>query len=381
MTSLYDRIQTLGNKMVANLAAKGVSAQFSDGGLTLADKILEINTFNDGVFLAADKMIAQSSNTIHLSSMVVDEGMFKVGEHISIEDKVNTTPIYTKTHFNEDPSSPDSINEPISSGAWALVFGTYTGSDDCPWIRVAPTTTTGNEGIDRTNDGFKLFSSSVTLEGDILYFYNGLFWTDTGDSQQVSYSELGQVVWLEGTVSFYRIYGGGITGNNGAVGGIYTCSGAGKKEIVGKSGNLVSETYDVLDCIYYDDMSTDTNTNYYLNTLNNSISYDSTNKKLVVTALNSNGMYVDLRGLLNQVKGKTVKIEVDVEPINCSLRLQCFPQGNGVNLTDLVSTATTLITEPYDVPSDSTNAYFRISGSYVSSSSSFKFKNWKIYVV
>lgn len=158
-------------------------------------------------------------------------------------------------------------------------------------------------------------------------------------------------------------------------------SGSGKNKIVAKHGRFVSQPYTVIDALYFDDMSTDTNANYYINTTNNSISYDSTNKKLVVTALNSNGMYVDLRGLLNQVKGKTVKIEVDVEPVNCSLRLQCYPQGSAVNLTDLVSTATTLITEPYDVPSDSTNAIFRITGSYVSSQSSFTFKNWKVYIV
>ena len=132
--SLYQNIQALGNRMVSNLTAKGVSAQFSDGGLTLADKILDINDFNDGVFLASDKKIAQSSNTVHLSAMVVDDGMFKVGEPVIIEDKVNTTPIYTKTKNNENPLSPDTLNDSIGSGRWALVFGTYSGSGTAPIV-------------------------------------------------------------------------------------------------------------------------------------------------------------------------------------------------------------------------------------------------------
>ena len=184
-----------------------------------------------------------------------------------------------------------------------------------------------------------------------------------------------------------RFLGESVTDSNGlaVLSDGYTGTGAGEVDIIAKTviddSTLQSETYEVTDCIYYDDMSTDTNTNYYLNTSNNSISYDSTNKKLVVTALNSNGMYVDLRSLLNSVKGKTVKIEVDVEPVNCSVRLQVFPHGTAINLTDLVSTATTLVSEPYDVPSDSTNAFFRITGNYVSSQSSFSFKNWKVYPV
>ena len=175
--------------------------------------------------------------------------------------------------------------------------------------------------------------------------------------------------------------GSSTTNSQGKATFTYNGTGSGINNFVAESGNLVSQPSTVIDALYFDDMSTDTNENYYINTTNNSISYDSMNKKLVITALSSNGMYVDLRGLLNQVKGKTIKIEVDVEPVNCSVRLQCYPQGSAINLTNLVSTAITLVTEPYDVPSDSTNAFFRITGSYVSSQSSFTFKNWKIYVV
>lgn len=259
--TLYQNIQTLGNRMVTNLTAKGVSAQFSDGGLTLADKILDINQFNDGVFLASDKKIGQSSNTVHLSAMVVDNGMFKVGEPISIEPKVNTTPIYTKTHINEDITNLDSIGDTIGSTSWALTFGTYSGSDDYPWIIIGNSSTFL---IEKASNGFffpQAGSNGVTLRGTILYYYNEVFWSNLGDVMDLSEwgdfyvyppSPENYIGYLEGTVSFYKIYGGGVTGNSGAVSGIYSCSGAGLKEIVAKSGNLQSNTYEVTDCTFYD---------------------------------------------------------------------------------------------------------------------------------
>jgi len=269
MTTHYQKIQALGNRMVTNLAAKGVSAQFSDGGLTLADKILEINQFNDGVFLASDKKIAQSSNTVHLSAMVVDEGMFKVGEPVIIEDKVNTTPIYTKTKINEDPTLPDTLNDNIGSGRWALTFGSYSGSADAPFILVR-TSEYDELTISKTSTGFDIESNisyegstdylEGSLTGSILYYCEGELFTDTGDSLieewfNVNDFNMSIAQYVEGSVSLYRIYGGGITGDSGAVSGIYTCSGAGKKEIVAKSGSVVSQPYEVTDCILYEQAS------------------------------------------------------------------------------------------------------------------------------
>ena len=44
MTTHIDNIQALGEKIVENLNTMGVEAEFSDGALTLADKILDIDT-------------------------------------------------------------------------------------------------------------------------------------------------------------------------------------------------------------------------------------------------------------------------------------------------------------------------------------------------
>ena len=79
--NLYQNIQALGNRMVTNLNAMGVSAEFADGGLTLADKILEINN-NDRIILSADKSIAQTSNSILLTALLIKNGKTVSGENV-----------------------------------------------------------------------------------------------------------------------------------------------------------------------------------------------------------------------------------------------------------------------------------------------------------
>lgn len=241
MTTHYEKIQALGNRMVTNLAAKGVSSQFSDGGLTLADKILDINQFNDGVFLTANKNIGQPSDVINFSAMVIKDGMFQVGKPVSIEDKVNTTPIYTKTRTGESQMT----GFDIGSYSWKLVFGTYTGDENAPYVWVGDANAT-DKTITKTSTGFAITDDStlnVNLTGSELYFYNTVFWTDTGAYYDMlnydpNFTPTGRymntIIWVEGTVSFYKIYGGGVTGNDGVVTGTYTCTGAGKKEIVAK---------------------------------------------------------------------------------------------------------------------------------------------------
>lgn len=48
-----DKIKELGNRMVDNLEAQGVSASFEDGGMTLAEKILDIKPFTTTITLTS----------------------------------------------------------------------------------------------------------------------------------------------------------------------------------------------------------------------------------------------------------------------------------------------------------------------------------------
>ena len=247
--TLYQNIQTLGNKMATNLTTMGVPSTFNEGGLTLADKILEIEKFNNGLLLSADKNIGQNTDTIHLTAMLIQNSTFKIGVPLIIEDKVNTTPIYTKTYSNADIASPDLIDESIGCSRWFLMFDEYTGSGDAPfaqvrnshgdYFRVTPTST----GFEITaNCSLDVGHYSATLTGTILYYCNGVIFTDTTDSSiitdyTVTDFEIDTLHYLEGGVDFYRIYGGGITDDSGVVTGVYKCTGAGKKEFVARLGS------------------------------------------------------------------------------------------------------------------------------------------------
>jgi len=411
MTTHYQKIQALGNRMVTNLAAKGVSAQFSDGGLTLADKILEINQFNDGVFLASDKKIAQSSNTVHLSAMVVDEGMFKVGEPVIIEDMVNTTPIYTKTKINEDPTLPDTLNDNIGSGRWALTFGSYSGSADAPFILVR-TSEYDELTISKTSTGFDIESNisyegstdylEGSLTGSILYYCEGELFTDTGDSLieewfNVNDFNMSIAQYVEGSVSLYRIYGGGITGDSGAVSGIYTCSGAGKKEIVAKSGSVVSQPYSIWDTLFYDNATSESNKwRNYSDRLTVTPSDDGTT--LFRDASTSIGYYIAYDTSTSQYVTFTTPFVIEFEVSGISSRSQCgvyfsVSSDNNKTFSDMGVVNGDSVKIEYDGTTikvyrnggtSSTDISLSLTGNikvgfFVGATNYFTFKNFKIY--
>ena len=91
MTTHYQKIQALGNKMVSNLESMGVSANFNDGGMTLADKILEIQHFDNGLKLYADKNIGQIGDEINLYALVLKDNIAQSGKTILFKGLVNST--------------------------------------------------------------------------------------------------------------------------------------------------------------------------------------------------------------------------------------------------------------------------------------------------
>ena len=91
MTTHYQKIQALGNKMVSNLESMGVSANFNDGGMTLADKILEIQHFDNGLKLYADKNIGKIGDEINLYALVLKDNIAQSGKTILFKGLVNST--------------------------------------------------------------------------------------------------------------------------------------------------------------------------------------------------------------------------------------------------------------------------------------------------
>ena len=72
MTSHIDKIRALGERMVGNLNAMGVSASFSDGALTLADKILDVPglVLDTNISWVSDVSEVSVGQTVNFSGML-----------------------------------------------------------------------------------------------------------------------------------------------------------------------------------------------------------------------------------------------------------------------------------------------------------------------
>ena len=141
---------------------------------------------------------------------------------------------------------------------------------------------------------------------------------------------------------------------------------------------IQSETYSVTDCIYFDDMSSDTTSRYYYNPTNCSMTYS--DGYITITALQSNKEHiVDLRNMGTSIQGKTVNFEVEVETNGMTglvLRTLNLPSLYSTTVSDGVN-----VLENVVIPSDNTNVIFRLIKTSSVTGNSFKFKNVKIYPV
>ena len=223
MTSLYENIQALGNKMVTNLNRMGVSAEFADGGLTLADKILEINN-NTGIWLSADKIIEQSSNTIKFTALVLKDGVSQVGKTVHFKG------IYS----NKITISSSSSNVDLGENGWII---TLTGGS----VRIG-SFSNGLNIVKRSSGyyiGINSEASTPNLTGDYVY-YDGSTKTlySNNDSLDISnWTGVNSIDFttLYDTSSTWGTPGGVVelplsatTDNYGVATLNYTCSGAGE---------------------------------------------------------------------------------------------------------------------------------------------------------
>lgn len=128
-------------------------------------------------------------------------------------------------------------------------------------------------------------------------------------------------------------------------------------------------------------MSTDTTANYYVNTANNSIAYDSINKMIKLTGLSSNAIYFDIRSLTSSLTGNIVNIEVDVVLNGHDARLRVLKNGSSLMNSPYTSSDGTLKLENIDL-TDTTNTYYiRVETRNTVANDTFSFKNLKIYPV
>ena len=167
----------------------------------------------------------------------------------------------------------------------------------------------------------------------------------------------------------------------------YTGVGAGKIDIVAESGSLQSETYSILDAIYYDDCSTDTKSKYYINNADGTAKSYENNSIKVVCGTNSSRNYLFLRtqensGLLASLQGNTVKFKCDITGLNGkTVRAQIrYNASTSSGYTSITSDGT-IETNSLTIPSDATNVSFEIIPQDWSSGDTYYCKNFTVYPV
>ena len=238
MTTHYQKIQALGNRMAENLTIMGVPSQFDEGGLTLADKILEISSrVTSGIIFYGDKKIAQSEDTANLYALVLDDNIAVSGETVRFH--ADTTLRTVTINYNGDWIGDD--------------YWVSTSSSDTCWIG-------GGRGFIQFNSTtIKIFTSSWSPE----YSYTGKFhikdgvltYTDTNDETQtidVSGLNLTKAYGATDpfTVDYYWVES--TTGSDGVATYAYTCTGSGLREFYATYGTFVSAPYNVWDTLFYD---------------------------------------------------------------------------------------------------------------------------------
>lgn len=236
MTTHYQKIQALGERMASNLETMGVSASFSDGGLTLADKILQIQRFNSGLMVYADKDIAQSGNTVNISALLMKNGKAVSGERVILkglnsEVTVGSTDVSINTDYMITLNTEATFSIRDSNNVY-VIFMYYNNSWQIK-IGSGSFTPIGDGVVFIESGAVKYYDSNNVLQ--TVSDFTGAVMNSSNGANNTAYP-----IWV------------GTTGSDGVVSKSYTCSGAGLLNITAESGTLQSEPYSILDAIYYD---------------------------------------------------------------------------------------------------------------------------------
>ena len=310
MTTHYQKIQALGNRMASNLETMGVSASFNDGGLTLADKILEINKFITGVLLSVDKPIEQSSNTINFTALVLKEGVAEAGK------KVHFKGVYT----NEITISSSSSNVDLGENGWIITLtgGTAKIGTLSKLLHITKTSSGYNVGVQSAGTTTNLQGSYVYYDGSSKILYSDVAYLDLSNASgidQVDFTNLYSADSTFGTIGgVVRLPLYATTNSYGVATATYTCEGAGELTVQALCGSVVSQPYEVLDCLFMDYKADGTkNTDWYKNT-NANVTYSDGETSVYAT---SNAWYIS-----NQAVSGDFEATIECKNVN----------GNGVRI-------------------------------------------------
>lgn len=184
-----------------------------------------------------------------------------------------------------------------------------------------------------------------------------------------------------------KLIGTAVTDENGEATITYTGTGAGKLNIVAESGTFLSETYEVVDAIYYDTCTMDTSSRYSVNTsVGNSIGFVDNSLRLQV---GSSNRYVaadtnQSAFTLSDYTGKSIRFKVDVNPSrSCALQIVQVVDGqNQVTTSDYVNSQSTISIDA-SIDENATRIQFRVlaNGTGATTGDTVNINNWTIYEI
>ena len=160
----------------------------------------------------------------------------------------------------------------------------------------------------------------------------------------------------------------------------YTGVGAGKIDIVAESGDLQSSEYELIDAIVYDDYSTDTSSNY---TVNSAHTVAVSNGKMTFTrGATTSSNFVDLRGLTGFTNTTiTASAEVSCSNPNGQIRVRVAKNGSSfVGNGEYVTGSGTAIVEDVVLDADTNTINLRIEFSGLSEGDTVTFDNLMAYL-
>ena len=196
----------------------------------------------------------------------------------------------------------------------------------------------------------------------------------------------------------YRYLGYGVTNSNGIakldhdsegnpIAHSYTGVGAGKVDLVASlddsidEGSILSETYSIIDALYYDDATSD-NTSTYSKT-NCTLVFDS--DKYILTCSSDGNCYVQFEATgtaLTNCLGKSMKFEFDIVSATANIRAVIYQQVNG-SWSNVSSTGATSgnINVTSDINPSASRVQFRINANDLGTSGTCNLKNLMVYPI
>lgn len=211
----FQKIQTLGNKIATNLQTMGVSASFNDGGLTLADKILRIQHFHDGLRLYANKYTAQTGDTVNLYALLLNDRK-PVSNEIVLFSGIGG--VRTETYYGDTYT----VYTVFGEGEMICSPGKFTFMQGEPTMGIGESI---NSSI------FKIIGSTLFIDD----YPSSAYGFDYDPTQPLE-------IWITSTITSntFDFVETATTGTNGIATKSYTCTSTGTKEIYVTSDTLQS---------------------------------------------------------------------------------------------------------------------------------------------